>query len=82
MEILAFAAAFVIGLVFMAERLAFAVLVYMLTRWAWRYVGPLWATLRADLVTAYAWCRARVQALRHWWAMRALRGQLQGGATP
>lgn len=82
METLALLAGILTAIVFVAERLAFAVIVYMLSRWTLRLVRPWLVRLLAILLIVRAWCASQIMALQRWWALRALRSQLSRGATP
>lgn len=82
METVALLGAIVMAIVFVAERLAFAVLIYMLSRWSFRMAQPALRVVVREWLVLKGCCRLWFFAIRHWWAMRALRGQLAGGATP
>jgi len=89
MTIVAMLAAVLAAVVFMAERLAFAVMLWMLCSWTWRVT----AKPRALLLKGLAWLEREVlvfvgrikwvrEAVQYWWMMRTLRRQFSLGATP
>jgi hypothetical protein len=82
METIALLGAIVMAIVFVAERLAFAVLIYMLSRWTFRMAQPVLKVLVREWLVLKGRVTLWVYAFRRWLAMRALRGQLAGGATP
>jgi hypothetical protein len=82
LTITAILAAVLAAVVYFAEKLAFAIILYLLCRWAFRRSKPLIRGLLREWLVLKGRCRLWLYALRHWWAMRALRGQLTGGATP
>lgn len=82
METIALVSGIIAAIVFVAERLAFAVMLYMLCSWAFTAFAPLIRRLHIRImafVGSIKWVREAVQM---WWAMRALRRQLAMGATP
>jgi hypothetical protein len=82
MEILALLGGLLAAIVFIAERLAFAVMIYMLTRWVWQATAAPRALLHREMLRAHRQLWNVHQAILRWWAMRSLRGQLARGATP
>ena len=89
MEILAILAAVLAAVVFMAERLAVAIMLYMLVSWTWRVTaGP-----RALMARGLRWLNREImilvgqlkwvrEAVQFWWMARTLRRQFSLGATP
>jgi hypothetical protein len=89
MEILALLAGLLAAIVFVAERLAFAVMLWMLCAWTWRAT----ARPRALLMQGLGWLEREVlilvgqikwvrEAVQFWWMARTLRRQFGIGATP
>lgn len=82
MTVLSLIALVLLTVVVVLERFAFAVLLFLLTGWAWTASQAI----RAEMARQWAVVTGKVRLYRtafaHWWAMRALRGQLAGGATP
>ena len=89
MEILALLTGILAAVVFAAERLAFAVMLWMLCAWVWRASRVPRALLMRGLmlierevlvlVGRLRWVR---EALSFWWMARSLRRQFSAGATP
>jgi len=89
MEILAILAAVLAAVVFVAERLAVAIMMYMLVSWTWRAT----AAPRALLARGLRWLNREVmilvgqlkwvrEAVQFYWMARTLRRQFAMGATP
>jgi hypothetical protein len=78
-ETLAIVGGIVAAIVFVAERVAFAVICWMISRWLYNHGSRLWfqITLRCGPPLKRA-----TEGVRRWWTMRTLRSQLAGGATP
>jgi hypothetical protein len=82
METVALLGGILMAIVFVAERLAFAVMLYMLTSWIWKATAHPRALLHREILRAQRGLRTVHQSILHWWAMRSLRGQMARGATP
>ena len=82
MEIVALATAALLFVVAFAERIAFAVMMYMLCAWTWRATAQPRAWLAREILVLHGRFKIVHEAILRWWAMRALRGQLARGATP
>jgi hypothetical protein len=89
MEIVALLGGLLAAIVFVAERLAFAVMLWLLCAWVWRVT----AVPRALLVKALRWMTTEMlivvgqlkwvrEAVQFWWMSRSLRRQFAMGATP
>jgi hypothetical protein len=89
METLALVGGVLAAIVFVSERLAFAIMLYMLISWVWRAT----ALPRALIARALRWLEREVltfvgqikwvrEAVQYWWMMRTLRRQFAVGATP
>ena len=82
MEIVALLAGILTAIVFVAERLAFAVMMYLMCRWVFRTSQPLFKLMNRWADQAWAGLKVVHQSILHYWAMKALRGQMMRGATP
>jgi len=89
MEMLVLLGGLLAAVVFMAERLAFAVMLWLLCAWAWRVT----AVPRALLGRALRWMTNEMlivvgqvkwvrEAIAFWWMTRSLHRQFRMGATP
>jgi len=82
MEIIALCAAVLAAVVYVAEKIAFAAVVYMLCSWLWKVSTPVRRWAEAE----YRWVAGKVagwiSAYEAWRRLRTLRRQFVLGATP
>ena len=82
METFALLTGILAAVVYVAERLAFAIIVYLLSRWTLSLLRPVLTRTLVYLLVVRAWVQLQIFRFQRWLAMRALRSQLAGGATP
>ena len=76
MEIIALIGGIVAAIVFVAERLAFAVMLYMLCSWVYRATKPLWRWADREMAGLFSHLRSARDAVLAWWTFRSLRTQM------